>query len=259
MDIKDAHKRLLAAQKILEQDTTTRAKFESIRTLIKGLNPTIDKSLAECSKALKTVDKIQQGQVIQLTVEKLPEDTEQNKKRKKALLLLLRHWKQLTSEVIRLQKELSHQSESQTQTKVQQASSWGRILHFAKGPLGIITILAAAAVYLNSASPEIIITNQGCDPINPKINIPVSLPGLKLPNQPINSGDQATVVLPPLKLNVDGTNPKNIKLTALGISMNFELNNPNIDLLFNGQSLIGQQTQIRLGEQNTHELIINCN
>ena len=84
MDSKDIQKRFEEAFKLLTQPTTNREKFESIRKLIRGYNPKVDDALTKVSNALSDVEKLTQGEFIQLTVENLPENTEEEKKKKKS-------------------------------------------------------------------------------------------------------------------------------------------------------------------------------
>lgn len=145
---KEQEKRIKEAYILLTQETTTLEKFESIKTLIKGINPKIDTLLDSCAKAFSDYEKLEQGKVVELTLENLPENTEEENKRKKRLLLLVRCWNDLKSEVERVKKELESKN-SQTQTE-----SFSKLLLKAKGPLGIITIAAIILVgvfaFLNS-------------------------------------------------------------------------------------------------------------
>lgn len=143
MDSGDFQKRFEEAYKLLNQETTNREKFESVRILIKGFNPKVDAALEKVSGALSDVEKLEKGDYIELSVEKLPEATEEEKKRKKAIIAFIRHWKDLTSEVERVRGELSKNNE---QSANQQAQSFGRIIKLAKGPFGIVTIAAVAIV-----------------------------------------------------------------------------------------------------------------
>lgn len=141
-DIKD---HTLAAYTLLTEETTTREKFESIRILIKGINPSIDKSLTKISQALSGYEKLQKGEIIELTAENLPERTEAEKERKKTLLLLIRSWKQLLDEVERVRNQLER-SREENENKQQPLDTWSKILAGAKGPFGIITIAAVLIV-----------------------------------------------------------------------------------------------------------------
>jgi hypothetical protein len=139
MDSKDLQNRIEEAYKLLTQPTTNRVKFESIRTLIKGVNPKIDEALKNVSRALSDFSKLEKGKVIELTAEYLPENTEEEKKRKKRILILISHWKNLTSEVERIKKDLSQNPEKPLKNTV-------KIIKYAKGPFGIITIFAVLVV-----------------------------------------------------------------------------------------------------------------
>ncbi len=246
-----------AAYRLLTEETTSFDKFEKIRTLVKGLNPKIDKTLAEAAKIISKLKKIQKGEVITLAAEGLGEDTPQKKKRKKALLLFLARWKTLKAEVKRV-KEIHQAHRSNLETAAQ-------VAHGAKGPWGLITAVAVGAVavggvlaYLNSAAVTVVIKNNGCAPITPVINAPVSIPGISLPSSTIGDGGQGEAKLPPLSVTVDGSQRNLITLSTLGLTMKFELGGEGIDLIFDGESLLGRQTRIDLGASKTHELIIHC-
>lgn len=58
------------------------------------------------------------------------------------LLLLLRSWKDLRSEVARVRSELGQKSHQQNQ-----ANTWVKILSSAKGPVGVITLVAVVLVF----------------------------------------------------------------------------------------------------------------
>lgn len=123
---------------------------------------------------------------------------------------------------------------------------------------GIIAV-GAAIIYLKQNAVSIIIKNQGCSPIQTVVWLPpVTLPGLQLPTQPIPSGGQAIATLPPLSFTVDNTNPKKITLTALGMTLNFQLESAGINLVFDGSSLLNRLSTINLGEQSEHTLIASC-
>lgn len=246
-----------AAYRLLTEETTTFGKFEKVRTLVKGLNPKIDLALAECSRVISKLRKIQKGEVIELAAEGLGEDTPQKKRRKKALLLFLGRWKTLKAEIKRVKEIYQHQG-----TKLEKAA---QVAHGAKGPWGLITALAVGAVavggilaYLNSAAVSVIIKNNGCAPITPVVNYKVAIPGLSLPTETIGDGGQAEAKLPPLTVAVDGSRRDLITISTLGLSMNYELGGEGIDLIFDGESLVGRQTTINLGESETHELVIKC-
>ena len=256
MNHREAHKRLLAVQTLLMEPTTTREKFSSIRTLIEGVNPRVDKVLADCEHQLSTWDKIEQGDVIHLTAENLPENTEEEKKRKKWLLLFIHSWKQLKGEVARVQQEM--QDASSAQTTGGKASHWGKIFSAAKGPLGIITVIAIGVAVMQQTSVQITIQNKGCATMYPSGSIPISIPGLSLPSEPIASGGSAVMTIPPFALHVDGTKSGAVTLTALNYTFTFQLPGNVSDVTLNGQSLLGTKTEVHLSEEETHTLVLKC-
>lgn len=248
----DARKRLLAAEKLLKGETTSREKVESVRTLVNGINPKLDKILDQVHQALKRVEQVQDQKIIELTADNLPENTEKQKKRKRALLLFIRWWKSVKSEVKRVKKEFEADSPN--------IAKGSRIVGLAKGPLGVITglaaIIAAGIIALNSLAVTVVIRNQDCASIIPQTSIRVALPGLQLPSEPIPTGGEAVATLPPLKFKVDGSGSI-LRLIAYGVTLQFEYPQ-RTEIIFNGTNLIGRTTQIDLGTQKQHQLILKC-
>ena len=145
----DAKKRFVAASKLIGADAASIEKFEAVRDLIKGLNPRADRLLEKCSETISKVEKLQKSEVVDLTAEALPENTEEEKRRKKAILLFIRSWKELEGEIERIRTEF----ESGQESGAEQAISLAKIAAFAKGPFGILTIaavlIAGALIFLN--------------------------------------------------------------------------------------------------------------
>lgn len=135
----ETKEKVAAALKLLQEDSTTKEKFESIQKLLMGVNPRLDQTLIKVSKAWGDLEKIEEGEIIELSAENLPENTEEEKKRKKRLLLFIRFWKDLKTEVERVKSELEN-------SKPDGKESFSKITSFAKGPFGIITILAVIIV-----------------------------------------------------------------------------------------------------------------
>ena len=76
----DAHKKLMAAYELLTGASLSVDSFEHIHTVIKGIHPELDKKLEVCAAALDGLQKIQSLDVISLTADALPEDTEEKRK-----------------------------------------------------------------------------------------------------------------------------------------------------------------------------------
>jgi len=117
--------------------------------------------------------------------------------------------------------------------------------------------VGVAVTYLSFASVKVVIKNQGCETINTVAWMPVKFPGLELPNEPIPSGGSATAKVPPLTFMVDSTGGS-VKLSAFSLNMKFDLTEPGIDFIFNGSSLLGNLTEINLGQRPQHELVVKC-
>ncbi|MCL5435411.1 MAG: hypothetical protein M1405_03410 [Patescibacteria group bacterium] len=88
----DSYQKILAANKLLLEETTTVEKIESVKQLLKNINPKIDKTLDLLTKSFSNLEKIHNLEIIELTAENLPQETEEQKKRKKRLLLFIRTW-----------------------------------------------------------------------------------------------------------------------------------------------------------------------
>lgn len=154
MSVAQLRQKIEAAVKVLNGESTTFDKLESALALVKGANPNIDKKLDRVLFHLSNLRNLQEGDVVELTLANLPERDEKEKKRKKAILFLLRSIRELRSEIERVQKELSREERGE-QTSTQ---TLGNTFAFAKGPFGIITLVAVgvvvAALFLNRGQSQ---------------------------------------------------------------------------------------------------------
>lgn len=137
-------KKIRAAHKLLYQDEINFYTFEQIRKLLKGLNPKIDQTLKDCSKAYKNLIRIQRKNVIHLSLKNIPTKTEKDKERKKALLLFLKYFRKLKNEIKRLEKQIKIGKKDNSFSE--RSSNTSRFITTAKGPFGIITITALIIV-----------------------------------------------------------------------------------------------------------------
>ncbi|MDO8435116.1 MAG: hypothetical protein Q7S89_00315, partial [bacterium] len=136
---------------------------------------------------------------------------------------------------------------------------WGKIFNLAKGPFGIITALAVAGVVaMQWAAVQISIQNQGCGTMKVSGSVPISIPGLRLPTEDIQSGGSALVELPGFTVNVDGTMPGVLSLSVLTYALTFQLPNNIEDVTMNGTSLLGKKSDVKLSEQDKHTLALKC-
>ncbi len=103
----EIHLKMTSAYQLLQGADISVSTFEQIHTLLKGIHPELDKKLAICSQALAHVNKLQTGDIITLTAEGLSEDTEDKKKRKRALLLFISSYKNLRHEIKRIDAEVT--------------------------------------------------------------------------------------------------------------------------------------------------------
>lgn len=253
MDYADTKKRLSAAYGLLSQSTTTLEKVRSLKSLISGINPKLDAKWAELDRYISTIEHIESGEVLDLAVESLPETTEEQKKRKKILVLFFKYWNDLKSEVERVQKEFDSQKQSG-----QGGSLWVRIFSASKGPLAVVTIVAIGIAALSATSVDITIQNNGCSTLYANSKVPVSIPGLALPSDPIPSGGSATATIPPLPITIDGTSVGTLSISSLSLHFSIQLSKSIRDVSFDGVSLLDKKTDIQLSKSDTHTLILTC-
>lgn len=243
-------KRLHAALELLDKRELNRATFDQVRTLLSGLNNKLDHTLESASKAYKQIEQMQKSDVVELVLESIPDVTPEDKKRKKAILFFLKFWKDLKSEVARIEKELNvHEGK---------AHSAAKIVSRAKGPLGLITLAALVVAVMKVTEVSVVIKNINCGPITPPTGIALNIPGLKVPSEAIRTGGEGLAKLPPLSATVDATQANNVQLKIYGMTFNFSLASSGINLYFNDKLLNGSMTSINLGEQKSHTLTIRC-
>lgn len=254
MKYAELKKRLQAAEDILNDTKTSFEKFEALKHLLGGLSPKTDQLLNACSKELTKLEKLHKGEVIELTAHHLPEHTDEQKKKKKVFLLFIGYWKDLHKEVKRVETEMK-KSHTHGDSVSAKATGMGRIIALAKGPLGIITAVAVVLVVLKTSAVKVLVVNTGCKPIE-FFTSPLPIPGLVLPKEPIETGGQEYITIPPITLDVDATVPDILVVKVLGISRSFDL--PGVTIVFNDNSLSEKKSNIRLGERKEHKLAVNC-
>lgn len=142
MDLSDRRERLKEASKLLVDQTSTAEKLDSLSIILKGINPKLDKALENCAQAISKIEKIQNSELVELTAESLPENTEEKRKRKRTILLFIKNWKSLRDEIERVRIELEGIQDGGEQSHGDKVETFGRITAFAKGPFGIITLIA---------------------------------------------------------------------------------------------------------------------
>ena len=86
----EQRERLKAVEELLSGNTTSGEKLNSIKTLIKGIHPKIDNLLESCAKTLASIEKIQNSQIVELTAENFPEQTEKKNEERKHCFSLLK-------------------------------------------------------------------------------------------------------------------------------------------------------------------------
>ena len=82
----------------------------------------------------------------------------------------------------------------------------------------------------------------------------MSIPGLKLPSEPIRVGSTATIKLPQMKANFSG---RQIQPEILGFKPTIAIPSSVADLKLNGQSILNSNTQVKIsaGSKNVVEVV----
>ena len=130
----------------------------------------------------------------------------------------------------------------------------------------IAAVIVGPIAYLNLASYQMVIRNNGCDPIQIPIAVPVwtLIFGLDLPKQPIPTDGNAIAKVPPLTINVDATGKETIKFNILGVDYYLERAGNVDSVQLDGEEVLDQSKSMNLRsslnplEQQSHELVIRC-
>ena len=185
--IEDTYQKILAAEKLLFEETTTVGKIDSIRTLLKNIDPRIDETLNLLIKTLSNLEKLYKLEIIELTAENLPQETEEQKNRKKRILLFIRTWNQLKSEVNRVKTQLEQSQLNNKNSKENKMETFEKIASGAKGPFGLITlaavVIAGVVLYTNFANKNVNLPKQNTSPpatSKPKIKV-IVVEGKQIP------------------------------------------------------------------------------
>jgi len=259
MDYRDAKKRFLAAQTLLLEPSTSLEKFSSIKELIAGFNPELDRMLEHTERELVTLERVLKLNIIPLAIDNLPETTDEEKRRKKAVLFFFKTWNSLKDEVSRVQAEINAaQGTSNSSDK-----GWhiARILNFAKGPLATVTVFAiavvAAGTYTAKSSVQITIENQGCPAMIPNSSLPQFIPGVSFPTEPIASGQRGIVRLPGVPIVIDNSTKGKLEISSFTLHVTFDLGAVT-EATFDNEDLLMHTTQINLAASKTHVLVLAC-
>lgn len=168
-NLKNSIKKIEVAYTLLGEDVTTIQKFEYVSTLIKGINPTVDKHLKNCAEAIVKLKKLQEGDILDLSKDLIPVNTEQEKKRKKILLTFINSWNQLRGEVKLLNEKLQDVSVSKDDLLTgQNVVDFRKIITGLKGPFGMITIAAVlisgGLIFLNTRKTPTVLNQISTEP-----------------------------------------------------------------------------------------------
>jgi hypothetical protein len=247
----DIKVKIHAAQDLLNESTTTLEKVQSLLVLLKGTNKKLDALLTQCQTACAAVELASAGALVELSAQGMPEETDEQKKRKKVLLLFIKSWEDLKTEVARVQAELD------LGHSVQDSSFWKNTLSHAKGPVAVITLVAIGIGVMSQTSVNITIQNNGCPTLYGS-GVAVAIPGLVIPSAPLAAGQSSVLTIPPITIGVDGAEGGVLKLSSVGFNFPIALARSVTDITFDGASLLGKKVDIDLGDSRTHTLTLTC-
>lgn len=126
------------------------------------------------------------------------------------------------------------------------------------GLIVIAAIVGAAVAYLNFTSVEVGIWNNGCDTLYMPAALPVSIPGIELPDGPIPPGGHGTARVPRMTVHVDATQPGTIVVTVLGLPVSIHVGGDVTGIELDGMQILGQSIPVKIGGRAQHELVISC-
>jgi len=133
--------------------------------------------------------------------------------------------------------------------------------HLAASLVGGLVVVALAigalVTYLESTAVEVVIINNGCGPIE-TAGMPIDLPGLHLPGQPIPSGGRGIARVPRMTVDIDATQQGRVTVTILGFSVPVQIGQRATDVRLDGVPILGHRTSLRLGTRRQHELVVSC-
>ncbi len=256
MQASEAKKKILAAQALLLEPSSSFDKFHAVKKLLEGVHPQLDSALNRAEEDLHSVEQVLGKDFFSFAAENLPELTEEQKKKKKAVLFFWKTWNTLRGEISRVQQELD--SANQSQDEVVKTGHLARILNFAKGPFGVLTLAAVALVGVSAmTSVQINITNHGCATMVPSSSMPNFIPGIKFPTSPLASGGTAQAALPGFPVTIDGTQKGSLTISSLKFHLSFQLADVQ-SVTLDGSELIGKTTDVNLSKKKLHDLVFTC-
>lgn len=241
---------------IICQDGSTLEKVEKSLILLRGLSPKTDELLIKSQKIISQINKISGGEVVTLSVENLPTKTVKQKKRRRLLLLLLANFKDLKSEVTRINAIAATSSAKAGTVKT------AKLLATLKGKLGLITIAAAAIVVItkiiDTNTAKITVQNLGCRPLGPYSSHDINLPGLKIPDIAITDGQSAVVQIPFVNLFRLKLDYSQSQISILNWQKNFSLPADIKSITLDGRQLIGTDSKLDFSSSTTPQVVISC-
>ncbi|MBY0539452.1 hypothetical protein K2P56_03420 [Patescibacteria group bacterium] len=257
IDYVDVKKRLTAAQAVFADSSTPKEKLNSIRIILKGMHPELESHVLRAESELGKVEKVLNGEVLSLSAEAMPEGTEEEKKRKKAVLGLFAFFTQLKKEIARVEQEFD--VAEKTNASGSAKTPWEGIFRTVKGPMGIITIVAVGVVgALHVTAVDVVIENRGCSTIESPASFDIKFPGVSLPDVSIQNGESAVAAIPPVPVTIDGTRPGILEIAAIGFSGSYPVANRVSDIQLDEASLLGVKTEVNLLKSKQHTLTFVC-
>jgi len=129
--------------------------------------------------------------------------------------------------------------------------------------VAIVAGVGITVAALNANAVNVGVFNDGCAPLLlnaeavPGLGWVLNPLGVALPAAPLPTGGRASLSLPPITIELDGTAPGSISLIVLGQALRIGLGQVD-ELWLDGEPLTGRRSRIDLGEREQHELTAIC-
>jgi len=121
----------------------------------------------------------------------------------------------------------------------------------------VAAVVAVGAIVLNVTATTLSIQNINCAPIAVTGIVPVSLPGLELP-EAVGTNQIETAQLPPVSIVTQFQAPNTLRASLFGAPLTFRLPPQVTSALFDGVELLAGAHTFDLGKQKEHSLVVRC-
>ena len=256
MEYKAQKKRLGEARALLLEPSASLEKFRKLRDTLYGVHLNLDDTLHILDVRASELGKLMGGDFLSTPFDKMPEATEDEKRRKQLVAEFGEGVGKLQNQVNSLEADLD--AAHDTETKERKKWHFHNPFAFLKGPLIFLSgcfVFIVAMLYFTSS--PLYILNNGCAPLPPMFKLPEWIPGFSLPQEPIESGARAYARLPGITYGIDATYPGTISVRVYMLNFPFDVTHFD-DVQFDGATIIGRAKTLSAFWSGDHFLEIIC-